>query len=67
MEITTFFAGPSDDLDYPAMREWVAAHLGTTDLKLAAATQPRRPSPNSPPRSTNCPRRRSSPARMPAP
>jgi hypothetical protein len=40
MEITTFFAGSSDDLDYPAFRQWVAGTLGTADLKLSAATQP---------------------------
>jgi hypothetical protein len=40
MEITTFFAGASDDLDYPAFRQWVADTLGTTDLKLSSATQP---------------------------
>ncbi|MCX6874339.1 MAG: DUF3160 domain-containing protein [Verrucomicrobia bacterium] len=40
MEITTFFAGPSDDLDYPAFRQWIADTMGTTDLKLSAATQP---------------------------
>jgi hypothetical protein len=38
--ITTFFAGPSDDQDYPALRAWVAATLGTTDLNPNSATDP---------------------------
>jgi len=37
MEITSFFAGPSDDLDYPALRNWTAAHLGRNTLTLADA------------------------------
>ena len=37
MEITSFFAGPSDDLDYPALRNWAAAHLGRDTLTLADA------------------------------
>ena len=39
-ETTGFFAGPSDDLDYPTLRAWVAATLGSTDLKPNAATDP---------------------------
>jgi hypothetical protein len=40
MEITTFFAGESDDLDYPVMRDWVSKTLGTTPIKIATATDP---------------------------
>jgi len=40
MEITSFFAGPSDDLDYPTLRNWVAAHLNRDTLTLADATNP---------------------------
>lgn len=40
MEITSFFAGPSDDLDYPTLRNWVAAHLNRDTLSLADATNP---------------------------
>ncbi|MCX6874340.1 MAG: DUF3160 domain-containing protein [Verrucomicrobia bacterium] len=39
-EITGFFAGPSDDLGYPAFRQWVAATLGTTELTPNSATDP---------------------------
>ncbi|MBN8457708.1 MAG: DUF3160 domain-containing protein [Verrucomicrobia bacterium] len=38
MEITTFFAGPSDDLDYPAFQRWIATTLGSADVKLSSAT-----------------------------
>lgn len=38
MEITVFFAGPSDDLDYPAFQRWIAATLGSADVKLSSAT-----------------------------
>lgn len=40
MEITTFFAGESDDLDYPVMRDWVNQTLGATPIKIATATDP---------------------------
>ncbi|MEI6177830.1 MAG: DUF3160 domain-containing protein [Verrucomicrobiota bacterium] len=40
MEITTFFAGQSDDLDYPVMRDWVNQTLGATPIKIGTATDP---------------------------
>lgn len=40
MEVTSFFAGPSDDLDYPSLRNWTAAHLGRDTLTPADACDP---------------------------